>query len=121
MNGYALAAGIICLIGAIGHPWYGEARFLKPYKLSGVVAEADAQVTYKILRLNWHVWGIAYAGFAMLLAYATFEPNLTVLRTVATTFGAAFVASIPIMKQFHPAQVMFGLITILCVLAYASS
>jgi hypothetical protein len=116
-----LAAAILCLVGCIGHIVVGEKRFLPPFLAAGIVVDKDAAYTAATLRLAWHVWSLAYGAFAAIYGVLAIvgldDTGRFVVLALAALFAACALVSIPVVRRFHPAQVLFGAVAVLSVLA----
>jgi len=94
MNGWLLAASVLCIVGGVGHAWLGETRLLRPYLTTGVVTWKDARQSADTLRAAWHVWALAYLAAAGLLLFHALagvpDGARPALWALAAMFAAAF-------------------------------
>ena len=85
------------------------------------MVDPDATYTGRVLRLAWHVWALAYAAFAFLFAWFAVHgmdggARATVM-VAAALFACVAVLSIPVVRAFHPAQLLFSALALAAALA----
>ncbi len=112
-----VAAAVVVLL-AVAHSYLGER-----YLLTRLLRRPDLPklfgndvFTRRTLRFAWHLTSVAWCGLAVLLvqlAAAAVPTGMTLLRTIAVTFGASAVVSLVGSRGRHLSWVVFGVVAVL--------